>query len=104
MRSKALRVVLLSGALCVVGCASSLYVPTADDVRAGGSLTTLLQGREVYVQKCGSCHLLYLPETLGEAEWGNRLNEMAGRAKLSVSEKEIVFEYLKSGVARAAKK
>jgi hypothetical protein len=104
LRSKPAWYLAVTGALLISGCYASLYVPTVADVPPGGSLNTLLEGREVYVQKCGSCHILHLPESLGESEWSTRLDEMATRAKLSDREKDVVLQYLKSGVLRAGRR
>jgi cytochrome c5 len=98
---------LAAAALC---CAPALVRPTkADGERAaarwpGSGLAELEQGRAIFVAKCGRCHELVLPEDLPAAEWPQQLGKMAGKAKLSAGQRELVERYLVTLAERTAEK
>jgi hypothetical protein len=91
-------------ALFLAGCAPALYVPDDDDVSPNASKEELLAGRTLYVQRCGSCHMLRLPERHTRAEWERHLTVMAPRAKLTPEEETLVSRFLAAGVERTARK
>jgi len=56
--------IVLISSILIYRCSAALLVPTAADAQKTGTpLNTLVQGREMYIGHCGSCHNLYLPET-----------------------------------------
>jgi hypothetical protein len=104
MRPSLVRV-LASGILfALAGCAASLYIPTAEDAVPGTAREELLQGRELYVQKCGSCHGLRLPESYTGPEWQNHLRVMAPRAHLSDQDENLIWKFLLAGTERTKRK
>jgi len=100
MNSRILHIILLT---CLIGgCSAALYTPTPSDVTEGTTLDRLLQGRVLYVAKCGSCHMLKLPSEHSPAVWQENLDEMQIRARITDAEKELMFEYLAAGSKSAA--
>lgn len=85
------------------GCAAALYTPSDKDARGGVRKEDLLRGRELYVQKCGSCHSLYLPGMYSEPEWEGIVLNMADRAHLSAEEQKLILQFLSTGIAQNEK-
>ena len=98
LRSERIIVLLvLLASVFIYRCGTMLYIPAAPDAeRAGVALDTLLQGRQLYIHHCGSCHTLYLPERYSAAEWNKNISEMQRKATISDAEKEIILKYLTS--------
>lgn len=89
---------LLSG---TAAYSQQLYKPTAADAQKTGiSLDTLILGRKLYVNNCGSCHSLYMPEKYTEKEWAKSISEMEKKAKLNDQQALTIFKYLKSGTEK----
>jgi hypothetical protein len=87
---------ILSG--LIYRCGSALYVPSAGDQhRTGIMLDSLAEGRKLYVDHCGSCHNLYLPERYKAAEWEKNVDEMQEKGKISDNQKTKILYYLKTG-------
>lgn len=81
-----------------IGCSVALQLPTvADAQRENVSLDTLLQGRQLYINNCASCHTLYLPNHLTRNEWHKQMEPMQKKAKISDKQKDIILKYLYSG-------
>lgn len=80
-------------------CTSALYKPTASHETATASLAQLQAGRKAYVQKCGSCHTLFLPEKYTKQEWKHWLSEMQEEAKLDTLQKQQILLYLTKGIS-----
>ncbi len=79
------------------GCVASLYVPTEIDAKVfNTTLDTLKTGRELYVNKCGGCHNLYLPARYTKQEWQQIMDKMQKPAKIDNSQKELINMYLKT--------
>ncbi len=84
--------------LFVAACSASIYIPTGKIARESGiPLGQLLQGRELYVEKCSSCHSLVNPARLTAKQWNRKLRVMAKRAKLTEKEKQLITNYLIAG-------
>jgi len=90
--------VIATVVLLLVGCSPTLYVPTEKDASESVSLESLQQGRALYVRKCGSCHMLHLPQEFNQTAWSNQLDEMQDRAGIQDSDRDLILTYL----ARAA--
>jgi cytochrome c2 len=73
-------------------CSSQLYVPT--EATSNISLEDLKTGRAIYTKKCSSCHQLHLPNEYTEKVWLTNLNEMQNRAKISDTDKELIYQYI----------
>ena len=54
----------------------------------------LEQGRELYVAHCGGCHPLHRPDEYDAARWSAVVDEMAARAKLDATQRDLVLRYL----------
>jgi len=77
------------------GCGSSLKVPTIVDAKSSGiSIDTLLKGRELYINNCGACHNLYLPNKHTDREWEETMKSMQKKAKITDSQASIILKYL----------
>ena len=94
----------MAGKLLVLGiaaiafsCSPALYVPTLSQQTASASLTQLQAGRALYVEKCGSCHALVLPEKHSKQEWKHFLDEMQQKASINDPQKEQILMYLSKG-------
>jgi hypothetical protein len=76
-------------------CSSALYIPTQIDAeKAGISTENLIQGRNLYVSKCGSCHNLHLPEQYTQKKWKEEMPEMQRKAKISAEESKLITIFL----------
>lgn len=82
----------------LISCTSALYVPTASQQTESASLTQLQAGRKLYIQKCGNCHTLHLPEQYSKAQWQHFLDEMQQKASINNLEKEQILLYLSKGL------
>ena len=79
-------------------CSPALYIPSqADSVRTGISTDSLLLGRNLYINHCGSCHNLYLPQQFTGKHWEEEMPEMRLKAKISESDSQIILKFLKAG-------
>jgi hypothetical protein len=85
--------ILMAG---ITGCKQALYFPGREDsVKTGISADSLVLGRNLYVNNCGSCHSLFLPERFTAGEWTKILSEMQKKAKCSNQETDLINNYLK---------
>jgi len=75
----------------------SLYVPSTSDVTTTATLADLQSGRTLYVNRCGSCHNLYSPDSYSSANWSSILASMAPKASLTSTEKSLVLKYVTRG-------
>ncbi|MEI6680097.1 MAG: hypothetical protein WCL21_15895 [Mariniphaga sp.] len=81
--------------LAIIACSPALYMPTfADSQKAGVSTDTLVLGRNLYVNNCGSCHSLYQPAKLSQSEWAKVMPVMQKKAKCNNQETSIIAKYL----------
>lgn len=98
MHSKKRKIVISFAVIAlIVACKSVLYVPTEANVSKNANLVQLQKGRELYINKCGSCHTLFAPEKYNKTEWAKWVNRMAPKAKLSEEQKLLVQAYLTKG-------
>lgn len=85
--------ILITG---ITGCKQALYFPGREDsLKTGISADSLVLGRTLYVNNCGSCHSLFLPERFTATEWTKMLSEMQKKAKCSNQETALIKNYLK---------
>jgi hypothetical protein len=63
--------------------------------RTGIMLDSLLEGRKIYADHCGSCHNLYLPERFNATEWDKNVAEMQEKGKITNTQKTKILYYLK---------
>jgi len=84
--------------LLILSCTPALYLPTREQAsRAGIPLDHLKQGRQLYIDHCGSCHMLHLPGEFTREKWTAELDSMQGKAKLTAQEKRTILDYLLVG-------
>ncbi len=86
------KIFLFGAVFLLFSCSSQLYIPI--DATPKVSLEDLKKGREIYVNNCASCHQLYAPNKFSEKEWEENLNRMQGRAKISDTEKQLIYQYI----------
>lgn len=92
--------------IAVIGlqCSAALKVPTPQDAaNTGIAIDTLLNGRQLYITSCGSCHNLYLPEKYTAQQWVHNVEEMQKSAKINNEHKELILKYLTSQSKDAAR-
>ena len=94
---KTTAIIILVISVVTFACTSALYVPNVNQETASASLSELQSGRKLYVQKCGGCHTLFLPEKYTKAEWQHWMNEMDTKVKMDTLEKERMLIYLSKG-------
>jgi hypothetical protein len=75
----------------------SLYIPTSSDVTANATLSELQQGRQLYINNCGSCHGLSSPDDFSANSWKSIMSSMAPKTSLSPSEVTLVTKYVSRG-------
>jgi hypothetical protein len=89
---------LLIIVLLICKCSSALYKPGIYDAQKyGTSLDTLIAGRKLYIEKCASCHTIYLPEKYTRQEWKHHIDRMYDRSGITTEEKNTILKYLESG-------
>jgi hypothetical protein len=79
-------------------CAPTLYIPTNAHVSTDATLEELKTGRDLYVQKCSSCHNLYLPTDYRADRWKGILDTMQVKARISEQQKVAINKYLLAGL------
>lgn len=80
-----------------IGCGSALYIPSESDATQNASIDELKQGRSLYVNNCGGCHALVLPEKYNKEEWGVWLAKMKDKTTTSEAEDELILKYITKG-------
>ena len=83
--------------LSLGSCSSPLYTPVKENIPASANIVDLKKGRELYINKCGSCHTLFLPAKYDRANWTGAVNNMQEKAQISDSEKNLIIDYLSMG-------
>ena len=87
-------------AVALAACATPIARPSTTDVaraarqRPQTTLAELEHGRSIYLARCGGCHRAYQPSHLTPAAWPAQVDEMAERAKLGFSDRELVVLFL----------
>jgi len=89
--------ILLFAVGLIAACGSALYVPSASEVTSKANLEELNEGRVLYINKCGGCHTLFVPEKYSAKEWSGWVDKMEVKAKITASEKEKIIKYLTKG-------
>jgi hypothetical protein len=94
----------LFSAIVLAGCAPALYQPMPEHASGNVTHEDLLKGRSLYVNSCGSCHSLYVPDQYNEKVWKENLDEMQERSKITDPEKALILAYLTHAPVKATKK
>ena len=58
------------------------------------SVESLLIGRTLYTNHCGSCHNLKLPEHFTREHWKTKMPEMQHKAKISDNDTKLITNFL----------
>jgi len=83
--------------ILLLSCGATMYVPTEKDtIKYNTSLNSLNQGRDLYLNTCGRCHLLHKPSAYTTVKWTIVLNKMQKRSKINDAQKELIFHYLET--------
>jgi mono/diheme cytochrome c family protein len=91
---------LLVACLAWTGCAANKFktlapAPTpAMAEKSGQPLSTLEQGRVVFLAQCGRCHEHQFPDTVNSKDWHVVVPGMAWNAGISKSDEKAVLAYV----------
>lgn len=107
MRSIVVDLSLLWVTACIIvaaldSCSASLPLPEEVNLSVLPAdlghltVTDLMMGRELYIDNCGGCHRLYVPEEKTFAEWEKIYKEMGKKIHQTASEKQKLFAYLRA--------
>lgn len=92
-------IALLASWLLLSQCRVQLYVPTeANTAKNNVTLVNLQEGRKLYINKCSSCHNLHAPGKYSPEGWQKVLKKMQPKAKITDSQKDLIFGYLTSEI------
>lgn len=75
-------VIIILEVIYCAACSPALPVPKESDMQTveaaklGMMLDSLRQGRSLYVQRCGVCHLLKYPQDYTASQWTKSVEEM----------------------------
>lgn len=70
-------------------------MPTIVDAsRTGVSADSLMIGRTLYTNHCGSCHNLHLPERYTRSHWEKEIPDMKRKAKISDKDAKLITNFL----------
>jgi len=95
MNSKIRNRIILLVAVLFCACNPALYLPTITDAsRTGISTDSLMIGRTLYINHCGSCHNLHLPEQYTRAHWEKEIPDMQRKAKISDNETKLITSFV----------
>jgi len=95
-----LRLIPLAVLFCVGACRPTLpAATTADADRAaqtwpGTTVADLEHGRQIYLERCSSCHQPVAPAKVAPANWPGHIAEMKTRAHLSEEQAQLVKRYV----------
>ena len=83
--------------LVIIGfasCTSPLYTPSKDNIPPTANIEELKKGRQLYVNKCGACHTLFLPVIFDHSQWIKAVDKMQTKAQINDQEKNLIVNYL----------
>ncbi len=78
----------------VFACGTALYLPKENAGISNEDLNKMLKGRAAYINKCGNCHALILPDKHSAGEWKIWVEKMALKADLTTREQEEILKYV----------
>jgi len=95
MNSKTRNRIVLAAAIIFCACSPALYMPSMTDAsHSGVSVDSLMIGRTLYTNHCGSCHNLHLPEQYTRAHWEKEIPDMKRKAKISDDEARLITSFV----------
>lgn len=97
MQTKNKTILIIFAAFVIfVACKSVLNVTTNEKVDKKIEPMNLAQNKELYANKCASCHKLFTPDNYSKTEWTKWVDKMAPKAKLTDAEKEMILALSKA--------
>ncbi len=81
-----------------VACKPALYIPNQNNISSEVNILDLQTGRNLYIDKCGSCHALVLPEKHSPEQWSSLVDRMEKKSKITPDEKKLILAYLSKGM------
>ena len=75
----------------------SLYTPTVLDTTATATLKQLQEGRNLFINNCGNCHNIPVPESYSSSDWRLVLQQMVPRTGMSSAQASLVYKYVTKG-------
>ena len=81
----------------IIACSTALYIPSENQGTSNASIYELREGRTAYINKCGGCHSLIVPEKYSAMEWKEWVDRMDSKVKMTEKEKENILKYLTKG-------
>lgn len=84
----------------LAGCVSVEETVPPVSAAVAGYAPAAIEGRRLYVRRCGQCHELTPVAEYTWREWQPIMDEMAVESKFSVGQKAAVLEYVKAHCAR----
>ena len=100
MKKKYLILFYAAISVYLISCATMIPIPQEKDIAAitkhfpKTQLSDLVNGRELYVNKCSGCHTLRIPSNYTKSQWQQRLPDMKVEAKISEEEAQNILRYL----------
>ncbi|MFC2102401.1 hypothetical protein ACFLS7_05360 [Bacteroidota bacterium] len=84
--------------LILLSCSPALYLPTEEHTaKTGIPLDDLKAGRQLYIDYCGSCHMLYLPSQFSAEQWIQLMDTMRPKVTITNHEEKQIMDYLLTG-------
>jgi len=77
-----------------VSCSSAMYIPKESSLISQEELIELRKGRALYINKCGSCHTLFLPEKYTAVQWKIQVEKMVPKTNLTSKETAEILQYV----------
>jgi len=94
-------------AAIIAGCASTKKVTEEETVTEkemtsveNSTVDAFVEGQMLFVQNCGSCHVLHLPTTFSKENWEKILPVMIRKAKLGEPEGDVIHQYIFSEIEK----
>lgn len=91
---------LIAHCFLIISCTTSYFAVSDNDFITaqrkfpGISVDDLNTGKQLYINKCGSCHRLYKPDQFSTEKWLEKMPDMEIEAKLTNKESELIKQYL----------
>ncbi|CAN5512154.1 hypothetical protein BH11BAC2_BH11BAC2_15720 [soil metagenome] len=85
---------LITLSVLISGCAPKIYTPSSENTSSGKNVIELKKGYDLYTTKCGRCHKLVSPSRYNATQWTYHVNKMQPKAKITDSEKTLIYNYL----------
>ena len=91
---------MLGTAMILCHCSSKIYIPTSSQISYAyktwpeADSAYLMNGYDLYRNKCGGCHYLYKPYSFSTEQWTDILPVMSDKAKLSKEEYNCIEKYI----------